>query len=701
MKRAHKSGRNQSQLFRAIEFLESRLLLSATRYVDLNSAGPAHDGTSWDAAYVDLQQALAAAMAGDEIHVADGTYKPTADTDQTISFVLKTGVSVLGGYAGSGASDPNLRDIAANVTVLSGDIGTAGTSTDNSYHVVVGSDTTATAVLDGFTITDASSGGVYNSSSSPTLINCTFSGNSSDYPGGGMLNVSSSPTLINCTFSGNSADSGGGMYNSSSSPALTNCIFSGNRVSNNGGGMFSFSSSPTLTNCTFSGNGAPHGGGMYNISCSVVLTNCTFSGNSGPAYAGGMYNSGGSAVLTNCTFSGNWGAGSAGGMYNGDGSAVLTNCTFSGNSSAYYGGGMYNSGGSAVLTNCTFSGNLAYNSHWNNGWGGGIYNDSSSPTLTNCILWGNTAPTGAQISGGTPAITYSGIQGGFTGTGNVNFDPLFVRNPNPGADTVWGTTDDDYGDLRPQASSPCIDAASNAAVPAGIATDLAGNSRFADIAGVRDPGVVVDMGAYELPVTSLLAAGGSFLFAASKPSVSFTFNANLANSSLLAGDLVLQNLTTGHFIDCGTASTASSDPASASATWAFASALPDGNYRATLPAGSVSDAGGNPTSTSYSFDFFALAGDANHDRIVDISDLGILATNWQETGRTFAQGDFNYDDIVDISDLGILATNWQKSIAAPAAPSSSAIRVTISPIAAATTPTRRPTRMSLASEVIG
>jgi hypothetical protein len=52
---------------------------------------------------------------------------------------------------------------------------------------------------------------------------------------------------------------------------------------------------------------------------------------------------------------------------------------------------------------------------------------------------------------------------------------------------------------------------------------------------------------------------------------------------------------------------------------------------------------------------------------VDITDPGILATNWQQSPRTFSQGDFNYDGTVDITDLGILATNWQKNHPAPAA----------------------------------
>ena len=94
--------------------------------------------------------------------------------------------------------------------------------------------------------------------------------------------------------------------------------------------------------------------------------------------------------------------------------------------------------------------------------------------------------------------------------------------------------------------------------------------------------------------------------------------------------------------------------------------LPDGNYRATLPAGSISDLAGNPMTADYTFDFFVLAGDANHDRVVDINDLSTLASNWQSVGKVFSQGDFNYDGTVDAKDLTILATNWQKYLPAPA-----------------------------------
>jgi hypothetical protein len=165
---------------------------------------------------------------------------------------------------------------------------------------------------------------------------------------------------------------------------------------------------------------------------------------------------------------------------------------FSGNT-ARIGGGMNNTSSSPTLANVTFSGNTAT-------YGGGMSNYESSPTLTNAILWGNT-PNKIYNYSGTPVVTYSDIQGGYGGVGNINADPLFVRSPSPGGDGTWGTSDDDYGDLRLQLASPAIDAGNNAAVPLGVLTDLGGHARFVDVASVLDTGSgappIVDMGAYE------------------------------------------------------------------------------------------------------------------------------------------------------------------------------------------------------------
>jgi fibronectin-binding autotransporter adhesin len=66
---------------------------------------------------------------------------------------------------------------------------------------------------------------------------------------------------------------------------------------------------------------------------------------------------------------------------------------------------------------------------------------------------------------------------------------------------------------------------------------------------------------------------------------------------------------------------------------------------------------------------FTYAGDANLDGVVDVTDLGTLATNWQTSNAAWTSGDFNYDGLVDVTDLGALATNWQAGVGNPLAPS--------------------------------
>jgi hypothetical protein len=103
------------------------------------------------------------------------------------------------------------------------------------------------------------------------------------------------------------------------------------------------------------------------------------------------------------------------------------------------------------------------------------------------------------------------------------------------------------------------------------------------------------------------------------------------------------------------------------ATWTHTGVLPDGNYRATLPAGSVADAAGNPLAADDTLDFFVLAGDANRDRVVNFADLLVVAKNYNKAGATYAQGDFDYNGTVNFGDLLILAKSYNKTLAAPAA----------------------------------
>jgi len=313
-------------------------------------------------------------------------------------------------------------------------------------------------------------GGGYNDSSNPTITNCIFSQNTARIGGGGMYNATSSPAITSCTFSKNTAYYCGGMYNYNGSPAITNCIFFMNKGVY-AGGMNNHSSSPAIINCTFSGNIAElSGGGIYNYDCSPAIINCTFSGNTGSTSGGGIYNFvSGNPTVTSCTFSMNT-ATKGGGMFSYDSSPTIINCTFSGNTATADGGGIYNDTSSLHLINCTFSGNIATIK------GGGMYNIlRGSAIVTNCILWNNSPDQISNDSSSTSLVTYSILEGDYTGTGNLDTDPLFV--------------DSSSGIFRLQGTSPAIDAGDDAAVPAGVTTDLDGNPRIA--------GAAVNMGAYE------------------------------------------------------------------------------------------------------------------------------------------------------------------------------------------------------------
>jgi len=273
-------------------------------YVDANASG-ANTGSSWADAYQYLGYALDNASSGDDIHVAQGIYRPSegyvAVPDfnwRTTTFQLKNGVTLKGSYAGFDEPDPNARDVKVYKTILSGDLNgdDVGNLEDhsraeNSYHVVTAIGANETTLLDGFTIT----GGNAN-------------GSTADNRRGGGLHISQSTdlTLTNCTFATNSAGGGGGLYNDSFNLMLTNCTFIGNSAGS-GGGMELHGDQTTLINCIFSGNSAINGGGIDCPCTEVSLTNCTFVGNTASSeynYRGGGICGDDDTVmrLTNCIF---------------------------------------------------------------------------------------------------------------------------------------------------------------------------------------------------------------------------------------------------------------------------------------------------------------------------------------------------------------------------------------------------------------
>jgi hypothetical protein len=369
----HRTGRSSHRRRPRVEPLEERRLL-AVLYVNDDAAG-LNTGVSWADAYTDLQSALTAAAANDEIWVAAGTYKPTSGTDQTVSFELQEDVDLYGGFAGTETARDQ-RDWPTNVTTLSGDLGVADTTSDNSNHVVSASSITD-ARLDGFTIT----------------AGCTTQNTGVGYFGAGMLVDNASPVLANLVFS-------------------ENTVFYG------GGGALYVAGSPTLENVVFCDNHAT-----------------TLGGNS---YGGAMYIASGSPTLTDVVFESNTAAATMGGhcygaaLYQSDGTATLTNVVFRGNStsndysSIAYCGGFYIAGGTATLTNATFYDNRATASH-STAYDYALQVAGGSATVTNSILWGETYA--CPISGNA-TVTYSIVWGGYTGTGNLNVAPQFVDADN-------------------------------------------------------------------------------------------------------------------------------------------------------------------------------------------------------------------------------------------------------------------------------
>ena len=145
--------------------------------------------------------------------------------------------------------------------------------------------------------------------------------------------------------------------------------------------------------------------------------------------------------------------------------------------------------------------------------------------------------------------------------------------------------------------------------------------------------------------------------------ISLTFSENVA-ASLNKTSLQVSNISSGAAI---VPSGLSYDAASNIATFTFAAPFADAAYRAVLPAAAVSDNSGRHPAADFSYTFFALAGDANHDGIVNFADLLLLAQNYGKSNSTFGQGDFTYDGAVGFADLLILAQHYGRSLPALAA----------------------------------
>jgi hypothetical protein len=140
--------------------------------------------------------------------------------------------------------------------------------------------------------------------------------------------------------------------------------------------------------------------------------------------------------------------------------------------------------------------------------------------------------------------------------------------------------------------------------------------------------------------------------------------------------LHLTNVTTGEDVPASYIAVAY-DPATFVAHFTFPGyengELPDGNYQGTVVADQTADVFGNNLAADAPFDFFFVAGDANHDRTIDLTDFTVLAANFNGSDKHFSEGDYNYDAFVDLTDFTILASKFNQPLDPPAAAAAAAV----------------------------
>lgn len=247
-----------------------------------------------------------------------------------------------------------------------------------------------------------------------------------------------------------------------------------------GGGLIVLDSSAMFVQCTFKNNKA----GWWGAAVAI-------RGNSSPNFVNCIFKDNGTLTPTIHPYGG-------GAVFVYSGSPQFTNCLFL-NNVAGEGGAVAVLNGTVTMVNCTMANNAAAI-----GEGGALFDIEGAAVLRNCIIWGNTAVRG----GGGPisnaperstTITYSDVQGGWTGTGNINTDPLFVGS----------------GNYKLISTSPCKNTGvdQSPALPIDVG-DLDWDNNVTEVipldlgGGTRKAATHVEMGAYEWHVGDGNNGGG-------------------------------------------------------------------------------------------------------------------------------------------------------------------------------------------------
>lgn len=394
----------------------------------------ADDGSTWALAKATIDAALAVPDVC-QVWVAAGVYKPVRDatgaipTDaREVTFALKPSVAVYGGFIGT-ETDHKQGDVLANPTILSGNIGAAGSS-DNAYHIVTGA---AGATLGNFFIMS----GMAN-------------GTSPNNQGGGMINNGLAEiTMEDLVFVDNRANFGGGVANRLATVfTVDNTVFLWNHANNAGAGLSASTivsptefTNGTVTSTTFFGNTGNFGVGLWTNQSLVHIRNSTFNSNAtNPTASSGALDfaaiPAGTTTehsLINSTFINNTGVKGAA-VWVDSNSPDIIGCSFINNTSD--------------TSACVATRELA---------------PVAQPKLLNCLFWNNTRTSGAQIDvsaeeGGAPFVDSSCGRQTLDDLGAGNANVLLGASPSP----LTTIVPSGLAFLNQSTTAPtCIDAASS------------------------------------------------------------------------------------------------------------------------------------------------------------------------------------------------------------------------------------------------